>query len=141
MPKPIARPPDQAAIRALDAEMVAALNARDFDRYMSCLSGDATWMPPNQPAIGGKAAIGELVSDLFDIPDFIVAHYPTAIEVSDSGDLAVMTYTYEFTVTDSEGTAVTEKGKDVSVFKKVDGAWRLFMDMWSPDSPPANESR
>jgi len=133
--------PDQAAIRALDAEMVAALNARDLDHYMSCLAEDATWMPPSGPAVAGKPAIRDLVSELLEIPDFTVAHHPIAIEVARSGDLAFLSYAYEFTVTDSAGTAVTETGKDISIFRKVDGAWKLFIDIWNADSPPANESR
>jgi len=52
-----------------------------------------------------------------------------------------MSYTYEFTVTDLKGTAVTEKGKDVSVFKKVGGSWQCFVDMWNSDAPASNEAQ
>jgi C_GCAxxG_C_C family probable redox protein/uncharacterized protein (TIGR02246 family) len=129
----------QAAIRALDGEMVAALDARDLGRYMSHLAEDATWMPPNLSAVTGRSAIRELVSELLEIPDFTVAHHPLAIEVSHGGDLAFMTYAFEFTVKDENGTAATEKGKDVSVFKKVDGSWKLIIDMWNTDGPPASD--
>jgi uncharacterized protein (TIGR02246 family) len=130
---------DQAAIREVDREMVAALNARDVDRYLSHLAEDATWMPPNQPAVVGKAAIRELVSHLLEIPNFTVAHHPRTLEVSLSGDLGCMSYTYEFTVKDAKGTAVTEKGKDISVYKKVGDSWKLLIDMWNSDAPEANE--
>ena len=139
MPEPIGRTPDKAAIRALDAEMVAALNARDLDRYMSCLADDVTWMPPGRPAVSGKVSVSVFVSALFEIPDFSVAHRPIAIEVSDGGDLAVMTYAYEFTTTDSRGVAVAENGKDLSVLRKVDGVWKLLIDMWNSDTAVEND--
>jgi ketosteroid isomerase-like protein len=96
-------------------------------------------MPPNQPAVVGKAAIRELVSQLLEIETFTVAHHPRTVEVSLGGDLACLYYTYEFTVKDAKGTAVTEKGKDISVYKQISGSWKLVIDMWNSDAPAANE--
>lgn len=132
---------DQAAIRALDREMVAALNARDVNRYMNALAEDATWMPPNQPAVVGSGAIRKLVSQLCEIPDYTVAHHPRTVEISSSGDLAYLFYTYAFTVKDADGTAITEKGKDLSIFRRVGGSWRLVIDMWNSDAPAADATR
>jgi uncharacterized protein (TIGR02246 family) len=126
---------DDAAIRAVDAQMVAALNARDVDRWLGYFADNATMMPPNEPAVVGKAAIRKLVSGLLEIPSFAVAHHPGTLEVSRSGDLAYISYAYELTVKDAKGTPVTEKGKDISVYKKVGASWKLLIDMWSSDSP------
>jgi len=127
--------PDEAAIRTLDTEMVAALNGRDVDRYLGFLSEDAIWMPPNRPAVVGKAAIRELVSKLIEIPDYTVAHHPRSIEVSRGGDLAYLSYEYEFTVKSADGATVTERGKDVSVFRREGGSWELVIDIWASDGP------
>jgi len=127
---------DEAAIRALDREMVAALNGRDVDRYLGFLAEDAIWMPPNHPAVVGKAAIRKLVSQLCEIPDYTVAHHPRSIEVSRDGDLACLSYAYAFTVKSPDGTTVTEKGKDVSVFRRVGDSWELVIDIWNSDAPP-----
>lgn len=130
---------DQAVIRALDTEMVAALNARDIDRYMNCLAEDAVWMPPNAPVVVGKAAIRDLVSQLFEVPEYTVAHHLLTIKVSRSGDMAYLVYAYEFAVEDATGNPVMEKGKDISVFEKVDGSWKLTIDMWNSDAPAVAE--
>jgi len=132
---------DKTAIRELDREMVDALNARDIDRYLSFFADEAIWMPPNSPAVVGKASIRELVSQLLEIPDYTVTHHPHTIKVSISGDLAYLFYVYEFLVKEAKGETVIERGKDISVFEKIDGSWKLVIDMWNSDTPLGNESR
>lgn len=126
---------DDAAIRTLDRDMVAALNARDVDRYLGFLAEDAIWLPPSQPAVEGKAAIRKLVSELCRIRDYTVVHDPRRIMISHDGDLAYLYYEYEFTVKNADGTTVTEKGKDLSVFRKVGASWLLVIDMWNSNAP------
>jgi len=127
---------DQAAISAIDSQMVAALNARDLETWLGFLTDDAKMMPPNAPTVEGKDAIRQLLEGLLTIPSFTVAHHPGTIVVSRGGDLAYVSYAYELTVIDSQGTPLTEKGKDISVFsKQPDGSWKLVVDMWSPDQP------
>ena len=93
-------------------------------------------MPPNAPTDEGKDAIRQLLEGLLTIPSFIVAHHSGTIVVSRGGDLAYVSYAYELTIRDSQGTPVTEQGKDISVFsKQPDGSWKLAVDMWSPDQP------
>jgi ketosteroid isomerase-like protein len=129
---------EQAAIRAIDSQMVAALNARDLDTWIGFLAEDARMMPPSAPPVEGKAAIRELAAGLLSLPDFSVTHHPPdRIVVSQSGDLAYISYAYELTVPGSEGASITEKGKDISIFQKQpDGSWKLVVDIWSPNQTP-----
>ena len=128
---------DEAAIRAVDSQMVAALHARDLDMWLGFLAEDARMMPPDAPVVEGKTAIRGLIADLFSLPEFSVTHHPGVITVGRGGDLAYISYAYELTVPDSQGGSITEKGKDISVFRKqADGAWKLVVDMWSPNEPP-----
>ena len=129
---------DQAAIRAVDSGMVDALNARDLDTWLGFVADDARMMPPNAPTVEGKEAIRQLLEGLLAIPTFTVTHHPGTIVVSRGGDLAYVSYAYELTVRDSQGTPVTEKGKDISIFRKQpDGSWKLVVDMWSTDEAPS----
>ena len=96
-------------------------------------------MPPNAPTVEGKDAIRQFLGGFIAIPSFTVSHHPDTIVVSSGGDLAYLSYAYELTVRDSQGTPVIEKGKDVSVFRKQpDGAWKLVVDIWSPNQPPSH---
>lgn len=129
---------EQAAIRTIDNQMVVALNARELDRWLTFVADDASMMPPNGAAVVGKEAIRAMLSELMAIPTFSVIHHPGAVEVSRSADMAYVRYSYELTMKDANGVAVTEKGKDVSIFRKqAGGSWKLLIDMWSSDTPLA----
>ena len=127
---------DEAAIRTVDGQMVAAINAGDLDRWLGFFTEDAIMLPPNAPAVTGKEAIREFVSDLMASTDFTVSHDLGKVEVSRSGDLAYVSYAYKLTLNDPEGKPVTDRGKDISILKKQpDGMWKVVIDMWSSDLP------
>lgn len=106
---------DEASIRKTDSDMVAALNARDVDRWLTFFATDAKMMPPGSPPVIGKEAIRRMIAELMTIPNFAVAHHLESVVVSRSGDLAYVSYSYELTVKDAKGQPVTERGKDISI--------------------------
>ena len=127
---------ERAAIRTLDDQMVAAINAGDLAAWLAFFTDDATMMPPNAPAVVGKEAIREFAAEVIASPDFAVAHKLGKVEVSRSGDLAYLSYAYELTLNDPEGNPVTDRGKDISVLKKQpDGAWKIVIDIWNSNQP------
>lgn len=130
---------DEAAIRQVDHDMVAAGNAHDIDAWLAFVADDARMMPPGAPPIIGKDAIRDLVNE-FMSAGVEVTHNLEDVVVSRGGDLAYVSYSYELTYTGPEGTPVTETGKDISIYKKdADGSWKLAIDMWSENethSPP-----
>lgn len=126
---------EQEAIRAVDAELVAALNARDVDRWLRCFAEDARMMPPGAPPVTGKEAIRTFIAELLAIPNFSVAHHLESIEVSRSGDLGWVSYSYELIMRDPGGSPFLDTGKDVTVYRKAGGAWQVVVDMWSENTP------
>jgi ketosteroid isomerase-like protein len=56
-----------------------------------------------------------------------------------SGDWAFERYTYRSTDTDRKSGAVsTDSGKGINIFHRGrDGRWRVAIDGWSSDKPPA----
>ena len=129
---------DEEAIRTVDGQMVAAISAGDLDRWLGFFTEDAIMMPPNAPAVVGKEAIREFVSDLMASTDFAVSHDLGKVEVSRGGDLAYVSYAYKLTLKGPEGKPVTDSGKDISVLKKQpDGTWKVVIDIWNSDLPAA----
>ena len=123
------RSADERAIRKVDSEMVAALNVRDVDQWLSHFADDARMLPPGEPPVIGKDAIRKLIEGYLALPTFAVAHHLESVVVATSGDLAYDTYSYEM------GKPVVESGKDVSLYRKgPDGSWKLIIDMWSENS-------
>ena len=131
---------DEAAIRKVDSEMVATLNAHDIEGWLTFFASDARMMPSGAPPAVGKEAIRDLIT-AFMSPEFSVAHHLEGVVVSEGRDLAYVWYSYELTFNGPTGTPVAEKGKDISVYKKApDGSWKLVVDMWSEDQAPSPPS-
>ncbi|MFQ5817190.1 MAG: YybH family protein [Terriglobia bacterium] len=125
---------EAAAIRAVDHQMQTAANAGDIARWFGFFTDDAIMMPPNEPAVVGKEAIREYVSALMASANLAVSHDLSKVEVSRGGDLAYVSYAYEIVLTPPEGEAVTDRGKDITVFKKqLDGSWKVVIDIWNSD--------
>jgi uncharacterized protein (TIGR02246 family) len=124
---------DENAIRSVDTDMVAALNARDVDRWLSHFAEEGAMWPQCEPRVVGKEAIREYIQAYVTLPTFAVAHHIESVVVADSGDLAYVTYTYEM------GEPVAERGKDLTVYRKVgNGSWKVAIDMWNTNAPPCH---
>jgi ketosteroid isomerase-like protein len=132
------RAADQAALTNLDAEWSKAAGAKDVDKTVSYYSDDALVLPPNSPALTGKAPIRAMWSGMLNAPGFGGGWKATKVEVARSGDLGYVTGSYELTETNASGKPVTDKGKFLEIWKKqADGSWKCTADMFSSDLPAA----
>lgn len=121
----------EAELRRADAELVAAANARELERWLACFEADAMLVPPGAPPILGLAAIRPAAAELMKCPDFAVAHAITHVEVLPGGTSATVAYDFTFTANDEDGRKVTETGTDTTMYRKNhDGRWRVLVDIW-----------
>ena len=90
---------------------------------------DAQILPPRHPVIEGKAAI----TSFFDsnIDKYIGLGNRTTWSVV-QGDIAVEQGTYN--IRNVRVGVDAETGKYIRVWKKIDGQWKLYRDMFSPDT-------
>ena len=122
----------EKTLRDLDAQWSAAAGAKDVDKTVSFYSNDAVVMPPNAPADTTKEAIRKGWQDLLATPGLLISWKTTKVEVAKSGDMAVLTGTYEMTMKDGS----KDNGKYCEVWqKKADGKWKVGIDMFSSDLP------
>ena len=125
---------DVAAIRDANQAFVQAHLAGDWTAAVAVLTEDAVWMPPNQPAREGRAAIQEWLSPL-TVTDFEV----TPFEMGGHGDFAYRRGRYSITLTveGMEGS-VSDTGKYVQIWRKEpDGSWLIDQAIWNSDLPLA----
>jgi ketosteroid isomerase-like protein/quercetin dioxygenase-like cupin family protein len=108
-----------------------AQSARNVDQFVSFFATDARAYPPGMPIVSGTDAIRELISQMMAAPGFSLSWEPTRTEVSASGDVGVTTGSYT-----SSMAGVTEVGKYVTVWRKIDGAWMVTDDIFNADSVP-----
>jgi uncharacterized protein (TIGR02246 family) len=123
----------EQTLRDVNAQWSAAAATKDLEKTVSFYSDDAIVMPPNAPAETNKEAIRRGWKDFLDTASDI-SWKTTRVEIAKSGDLAVLTGTYDVTMKD--GTK--DHGKYCEVWEKqADGKWKCGTDMFSSDLPAA----
>jgi ketosteroid isomerase-like protein len=133
---PDTRAADEAAIREADTQWSKIAGTKNLDATVAYYADDAQVLAPEAPIATTKQAIRALWTQLLG-PDTTVSWQATKVEVARSGDLGYLTGTYELTMKDAKGTATTEKGKMVEVWKKQpDGKWKVVADIFNSDAPP-----
>lgn len=129
---------DVATIRDLsEQEVVEALLAEDWDRFVAAFTEDAVRMPPNEPLQRGREVIrnwaevnwGPLTTTEFTM---------TVEELDGRGDLAYVLVSYSATVqVPGMPEAVKDVGKGVIIVRKQDdGGWLASVSIYNADSPP-----
>jgi uncharacterized protein (TIGR02246 family) len=132
------RQAEEEAIRRLDRQWQAAVDARDVTAAAAVFATDAVLMPANGPMIVGREGIEAWFSEWLLVPEISNTFEPDVIEVAASGDLAYDRGTYRFVMDTPEGR-IEDVGKYVVVWKKVDGEWRAALDISNSDLPLAIE--
>lgn len=93
---------------------------------------DARLLPPGEPMVEGRNAIGEYWQAAFDAGVKDLELGPIAVEMH--GDTMIETGTWSVKVPNADGGEDTASGKALVVWKKgEDGVWRMSQDMWNSD--------
>ncbi|MGH7731109.1 MAG: YybH family protein [Candidatus Eiseniibacteriota bacterium] len=136
---PTPAPVDQAAIGAtiegITTAFTAAVAARDTNAIGNMYADDARLMPPNSPRVDGKDAIRSAWAGFVTIPGMELVPTGTEKLISEAGDMVVELGTYTFKFQDPTGKAQTDNGKFVTVYKKVNGEWKIVVDTFNSDIP------
>ena len=123
---------DIAALRTLLDELVKTSLNRDWDGFVSLLTEDAVWLPPDQPIVAGRAAIREWL-DSFPA---IKAFQATLESAEGRGDFAWSRGIFDMTVEPQPGQRIAMKGKwSTTSRKRSDGSWLFASDTWNTDHP------
>lgn len=131
---------EQAAIQQTERDWVQAPNKpgeEGANGYVSFVTEDAVWLPPNGPRVDGRDAVRALILAYTKAEGFSITWKASRVEVSAAGDLAYSMGTYEYSLKDAEGNPVSDKGKWVDIWKKqADGTWKAAVAIWNSDQPP-----
>ncbi len=115
-------------IRDLDRKWVGAVVRGDLAMIVGLYAPDGAFLLPNAPPAVGPEAVGAAWKGLMSLPNVSLNFRPTRIDVAASGDLATDTGTYDLTFSGESGR-VRDEGKYVVVWKKIDGEWKVLVDI------------
>src|ERR1043165_2949618 len=89
-------------------------------------------MPPNHPAIHGRAALKAWADSS---PPITAFDFPN-VSVDGAGDLAYGTSDIQMTVAPPGAPAMSDKAKQLVVFRKqADGSWKVIACAFNSDIP------
>ena len=131
---------DMAAIRAVPEAFAQAVLAGDWATVAAGYAEDAVFMPPNEPAVEGRAAI-RVWWEASSTP-FLTQFTLPPTKIDGRGDLAYVRGTYAMTIM-PEGAPepFQESGKYVVIMQKQpDGSWLVVLDIWNSDLPVSEQS-
>jgi len=126
---------EEAAIRAAGQDWQRAVAARDVERIVSLHTSDAVLMTPGSPVATGAAGARSSWAGLMAMPGVSLNWTPARIEVT-SPTTATETGAYNLSF-DSPGGRVNDRGNYVTLWRKVDGQWRVATDATVSSSPMA----
>ncbi len=128
---------DVGAIESTVASYVQSALASDFAEWVALHTEDAVLLPPNEPAVKGRAAIQNWMA-AFSLTDLTI----TPLEIDGRDGLAYVRAPYSLsgTLTADMSEVVTDSGRGVWLLRKQpDGSWLIALDIWNSDLPLPEE--
>ncbi len=124
---------EMAAVRMALDSWTELYRAGDYEGLAALYAADAVSMPPNAPAVKGRAAIqAHWAGEPMDVTEYS----ETYVEIDGRDDLAYVWGTYSLSGTLPDGMAMSDQGKYVAILKKqADGSWRFTREIYSSDLP------
>jgi ketosteroid isomerase-like protein len=124
---------EKTALMTADKEW--SQTTKDLDKFMTYFASDATSYAPGAPAVTGTDGIRKLMGAIVGAPGVSLSWTASKAVVGAGGDIGYTAGTYE-----ESSAAGSEKGKYVTTWKKVDGAWKVTDDIFNSDAAPASGS-
>ena len=125
---------DEKAIRGQVHRWEQLVKTKDAASIAALYAEDGAVMPPNAPIGKGQAAIQQTWASMMQTPGFDLTITPEQIIVSSSGDMALDRGTYRLAIAPN-GTAQTDTGKYVVVWRKIGSDWKAAADIFNSDLP------
>jgi uncharacterized protein (TIGR02246 family) len=133
---------EEKAIRDRDAEWLKAAQARDAAGEAALFADDGVAYREHQDPFVGPAAVQAYGTKFYaNNPKGNATWTTDAIRFGESADLAIQTGEYHYTGLGPKGVG-EDKGRFVTVWKKVGGQWKVAYDIGSTTMPePASEKK
>lgn len=123
-----------AAIEQAGARFADLFNRGAIDTLATMYATDAIVLPPNTDPVRGLDSIRTFWAGARQ--QGLKAVQLRMTDVAVSGDFAVETGAYTLTIQPGSGTAMTDRGKYVVVWRRQpDGSWKLFRDIFNTNMP------
>jgi uncharacterized protein (TIGR02246 family) len=118
------------AILAAEQVFVAAYNRGDAPGLAALYTRDGQIMPPNSDVVKGPRALEALFRSFWEAGDTVMKL--ETVEAEGFGDTAYEVGRYMLS---GKAGKVTDQGKYIVVWRKEDGQWKLYRDIFNTSMP------
>lgn len=124
---------DSAVHHAHEAYLTS-INSNDVARFLTTVTDDIVFLPPNSEPIAGKEAVVSWVAGYFEAIQTVWTK--TTVELVVADGLAYEWYRYHVVDTPRDGgESATDTGNGVNIYRiDADGTWRVWRDIWATAS-------
>jgi ketosteroid isomerase-like protein len=124
---------DLVAIKTASDAFAKTMVAGDRSAVVKLYSETASFLPPNDKAVTGRAAIQAWLQNLPPVKEMKL----TPVEIDGRGDLAYVMGTFTMTLAPAGAPGpVTDAGKYVEIRRRqADGSWLISVDIFNSDLP------
>ncbi len=121
-------------LRKASEEWDNLFNAGDAAKLAPLYAENVISMPPNLPTIQGRKALQADFESFFAAN--VARHETTVDEILMDGSLAIERAHYRLTYRPRAGGAeVVETGRHLECRQKIDGKWKIVLEIWNSDAP------
>jgi len=124
---------EKSALMARDAAWSAVAN--DPAKFTSFFAPNGVLAMAGMPAMTSEKAILDFTTGMSKA-GVKISWKATRADVASSGDLGYTAGTYEIALNNAAGKPITEKGKYLTTWKKINGEWKVAEDTGTDDAPP-----
>lgn len=121
-------PEDVRAIQLANEKWDRDVATRNLDGLIASYADKGRAFPSGKPPVVGKEALRAYWGALLSLPGFHFDTTDTHVVVAQSGDQAWISGDYVLSFQSPQGK-VEDVGKYVLVYEKIDGTWKLVLDI------------
>ena len=126
---------------AADAAWMKVYAGKDLEKSVAFFDNEGSMLPSNAPIATGKDALTKLIGSAFATPNYTLSWHANKVGVARSGELGYTSGTYDFSMKDTSGKTISDKGKYLTLWKKeADGSWKVLFDTYNSDLPPESHA-
>jgi ketosteroid isomerase-like protein len=127
----------QLQLLQLDIDFAMATLKNGGKGFSSFFADDAVTLNNGKPVTYGKSRIAADAN--WDPKVYQLQWQPLGAEMGPSGDMGFTWGHYDGHSKDAKGNDVTTSGRYITVWKKVDGKWKVAMDASANDVPAGGD--
>ena len=126
---------ETAALHAAADAYHASGSAADVDAVVSAYTSDSVTLPPNMTAVHGLDGMREFAIAFTQAPGFSMSFGEMVVEVGAGGDMGYTLADTIIRIDDADGNQVVDRVRDLHLWRKEAGQWKIAVDIWNSEPP------